>query len=148
MMKRWAVVILVIVPLVALTWAGCGGGGNGADPLRPEITEASMSPEQLHFTGGDVTIAATVRSEEPIEQVIAAVEGPDETQDVVLGPDGERYEGTFSAPGNTGDVLVSYTVTVTATSVADRTSAPFAAGTFTVQSVSQIPDPPQSPPGW
>ena len=157
MTRTWTITLLLIVPLLVLPWSGCGGGGNGdpaptppdnGDPAAPEITAASVEPTEVRFSGGVVTISATVQSEAAIDKVEAAVAGPDESQTVALQADGAGYAGTFTAPANGGGDAVVYEVTVTATDDANQTSAAFNAGQFSVQTVDVLPQPDGPPADW
>ena len=159
-MRRSALLTLLVVPLLALGMVGCGGGLALPWPATPEapeeppveidppqVTEASVTPKELRFSGGEVTIAAAVQSEGTIESVEAAVEGPDWAHTVALPAAGDDYAGVFVAPPNEGDAAVIYTVTVTATDDGQRTSEPADAGQFSVLTADELPQP-EIPPGW
>ena len=153
-MRTNALMVLFTVSMLMVLFAGCGGGGNGApppgngDPAPPQVTQASVEPQELYFTGGEVTITADVQSERTIQQVRATVNGPEEPQTVNLNLNGQQYEGTFAAPANTAATAATYTVTVTATNTSGRSSASFNAGAFTVESSTALDSPPGLPPDW
>ena len=136
--------VLMVVPLLALTLAGCGGGGDKT-VSPPAVTAPSVTPTELRFTGGAVNVSATVTAEAGVAQVVAAVAGPAGTQNVLLALSGAQYAGTFNAPANAQTAAAAYTVTVTATDTDGRTSAPSGAAQFTVQAAES---PPGAPSGW
>lgn len=132
----------MIAALAILMVAGCGGGGDGPQPPGPPtITGASVTPTDLRFTGGAVQISATVNAPAGVAGVRATVG----VTEVPLALVGAQYEGLFTAPPNAGSSAAGYTVTVTATDTQGRTSAAFAAGSFSVQAAER---PPGTPSGW
>lgn len=132
---------LMVVPLLALLATGCGSD----DVAPPTVTAASVTPTQLPFAGGVLTITATVFTVGEIYQVTATVTGPGGPQTVPLAQDGDEYAGAFTAPVNGATTAANYTVTVAATDTKGQTGAEFAAGSFSVQPAAV---PPQAPPGW
>ena len=88
-----------------------------------------------------MTITATVNAAAGVGQVRATVGAAE----VPLALVGAQYRGAFAAPSNAGATAAAYPVTVTVTDTEGRASAPFAAGTFTVQAAQRPHDPPD---GW
>lgn len=142
-MRTPPVLTLLIVATLGLVLAGCGGGGDSAGP--PQITDVSVTPRELQFAGGAVTIRATVQADAQVQQVVATVTGPAGAQTIILATSGNQFEGIFTAPANGTTTAVSYSVSVTATDTGNRVSAAYEAGTFTVQPAAL---PPAAPPGW
>lgn len=142
-MRTPPVLMLLIVAPLGLVVAGCGSGGDSAGP--PQVTDASVTPRELQFAGGAVTIQATVQADAQVQQVSATVTGPAGAQTVSLATSGDQFEGTFTAPANGATAVASYSVSVTATDTGNRVSAAYEAGTFTVQPAAP---PPAAPPGW
>jgi len=147
-MRRSPMLMVTVLSSLGLTLAGCGGGGGGGgvDLVGlPTITAAQVTPTELRFTGGAVSIAATVQAGAPIVRVSAAVTGAAGTKSVTLTLNGGQYAGAFEAPPNGGADATSYTVMITATATGGRVSAPFSADGFTVEPAAPPPD---APPGW
>jgi hypothetical protein len=137
-------VLLALLVLIVYV-AGCGGGGGGGEtPLPnepPKIIEAAVSPSELGFIGGDVTITATVTDDKKVTKVRARITGPEgtDTVDMVL-TDGQ-WRCTHAIPANTGVSTVTYTVAITAVDAEGAVSEPASRG-ITVIGVATPPPPP------
>ena len=132
--------VVVVMGLSALV-AGCGGGqGNGN--VSPIITDASVTPSELRFTGGTVTIAAKATDDESVDQVLAVVEGPAGPSTLPLALSSDYYACDYSAPPNPGPADQVYSVEVRATDNRGIVSVP-ETRSFTV---AAPPVPPETPP--
>lgn len=106
----------VIAAAAAALCAGCGGGGGGSVVLvPPTVVSTALSRYLVPSTGGSVTISAQVTGD-GISQVRASVALPGGgTANVVMSGSAGSYSGTYTAPANTTNSILTYTVTVRAT---------------------------------
>ena len=107
----------------------------------PSITEASLTPSELRFTGGTVTITVKATDDGTVAQVAAVVDGPPGASMLDLAASGDHYEATYPASANPGPTDDVYSVEVTATDDRGYVSAPRAL-TFTVTAPAAPPDAP------
>ncbi len=138
-MRMPLLLMSIAVPLTWLTIAGCSGT---TAPTPPTVTTASVTPTELRFTGGSVSIAVTVKTIVQLQQVRAAVTGPAGTEKIPLALEGTQYVGSLAVPPNEGTEVVVYSVAVWATNTAGQTSPTYFAGEFTVQPATAPPDAP------
>ncbi|NLJ36506.1 MAG: hypothetical protein GX358_09815 [candidate division WS1 bacterium] len=142
MHHRFALLALLVLTVYV---AGCGGGGGGETPLPnepPKIIETAVSPSELGFIGGDVTITATVTDDKKVARVRARITGPEGTDTVDMTLTDGQWLAIYSVPANTGFSTVSYTVTITAVDAEDAVSEPASRG-ITVIGVATPPPPPE-----
>ncbi len=79
---------------------GCVGGRGETAP--PTISDVQVSPTQLRFVGGEVTVSAKVSDPSGVTEVWAEVQKPDGTKEqVAMSLAGEVYRGTIRATANT-----------------------------------------------
>jgi hypothetical protein len=124
-------------------FAGCGGGGPPPVDNPPAVSGASVAPAELRYTGGQVSITATVTDDRGVGSVVAAVTGPGGTPaTVAMSLTSGRYEGAYDAAGNATIADQAYTVRVTANDNAGQ-SASSAALSFKVKSA--YAPPPEGP---
>jgi hypothetical protein len=83
----------------------------------PAVSDPSVAPRSLPAAGGVVTIQATATDNRGISDVYARVTAPGGgTTDVPLeGISSSRFEGTYTAPANTGLTSSQYAISITAT---------------------------------
>lgn len=146
-MRKWMALMLWTMLLPMVSSSGCHHRDDSPpSPNRPAITATSIDPQQLRFSGGDVTIAASVYSDTWIHAVVATIDGPGSTDSAPLQSSGGRYETVYTVPANTGNTQARYTVTIIATNSAGQTSA--TPGAITVQPANALPQPPDEPDAW
>ncbi len=91
---------LLLVGLFGMV-AGCGGGGP-SDTTPPTISDVQVSPTQLRFTGGEVTVSAKVSDPSGVAEVWAEVQKPDGTKErVAMSLAGEVYRVAITVAANT-----------------------------------------------
>ncbi|MBI2298730.1 MAG: hypothetical protein HYU66_07240 [Armatimonadetes bacterium] len=130
--------------------------GQPAENQLPSIDTVAASPDPLPFTGGEVTIRATIHDPEDDEieaaaQVVvagaAARTSPGELigeTDLAREGSTDIYSGTVEVPGNAGTANAVYTVTVSARDGDNRPTVQ-KVGSFAVAGVAPPPPPPSEP---
>lgn len=145
-----------VLAALAVGWvialAGCGGGGDSggtappvtppADTTPPAISEATVAPTTLSFTGGRVTVTAQVTDASGVARVWMVLTRPDgSTQTVDMARSSETaYGASCDAAANTvpGDPDDVYTVRIHARDARGNVAAS-APLTFTVKAVEAPP---------
>lgn len=117
---------------------------DGGPPAPPalSITTADASPGLLDFSGGTVTLQATLGTAAGVGSVQASIAGPDGTVDIDLPRNGESCCGTFEAPLNTTLVNRQYTVTIEVRDELGNLLASRPLTGFVVKGLSPPPPPP------
>ncbi len=83
---------------------------------RPAVSDPEVTPTALPAEGGLVTIAATATDNRSVSEVFAVVTDPagGETTATMDPVSATRFQGTWTAPANSGSADATYTLTVTA----------------------------------
>ena len=105
-MVRWGIWLMICLMMLTemVVMNGCYEGVV-ADRTPPEISNYQVSPTELRFVGGEVTISAVVSDPSGVERVWVVVQKPDGTSmEVFLSPaGGDGYRGTIQVGSNTRD---------------------------------------------
>jgi hypothetical protein len=83
----------------------------------PSVVEPTLTPQFLPATGGPATISARVTDDRSVSSVyalITALPGGGSTEVPLQSNEYPRYEGTFTAPANTGALAAAYIVEIIA----------------------------------
>ena len=118
----------------------------------PRICRTSVSPSELPFTGGSVTVTVEVCPSAGVTRITGQLRRPDGTavgEPVELARvRGRQWSGDLSVPGNTRtDADVEYVITVRACDkCGGETPAPgVEAGRVRVKAAPSLPEPPFRP---
>lgn len=99
-MQIWAKGVLGLI-LVALLF-GCGGGAP-SDTTPPSLREIQVTPSELRFNGGEITISAKASDPSGVVEVWAEVQKPDGAKErVEMELVGDNvYQGQYNIEANT-----------------------------------------------
>jgi hypothetical protein len=107
---RWSLLSLAAAAALLVAPAPAGA----ADETPPAISNAVVSPSGLPFTGGTVTITATVTDDVGVAAVHADIYGPFVASVVLLPTGPSTYSGTYGVGANGTPEPVGYQVTISA----------------------------------
>ncbi len=129
----------------------CGGGSGGSSFSKksaaatspPSISDISITPINLRFTGGNVQVDCTVTDNRGVVSVDVDVAGPSGSQVFAMTASGDDYSATVpvSANENIYEENAIYTFVIKATDT-DNNKFNSTSFTVTVQAMKRPPDPP------
>ena len=139
-----------------IVFCACGGGGGGgsssndAGPVQtdftnPVISGINITPLNLHFTGGNISVAATVTDDEEVASVRVIVSGAG-SQNIPMTKVVDDYNLVLSLPKNESltEVDAEYSLLIRAQDAAGN-SVDSASFDLTVKSIKRPPLPPLIP---
>ena len=145
----------VLLLSMALLLTSCGGGGGSSssssstpvktDFTNPVISGINITPLNLHFTGGNITVLATVTDDEEVGSVRVIVSGA-ASQNIPMTQVVDDYNVVVTLPKNENltEIAAEYSLLIRATDKAgnSRDSASF---NLTVKAIKRPPLPPLIP---
>lgn len=141
-------ILLVIVYLSTSCIGGGGGGGSGSSNKKaPDITGITISPLQVRFSGGDITVDASVTDNDGVSSVVIEVAGTVNQNVAASNSSGDNYTAVVSLPANEDlfEIENDFTLTIRATDAKGniKRTLPY---TVTVEAMRRPPAPPINAP--
>jgi len=139
----------MVTAVIALSCAGCGGGGEPAgDATPPTITAVRADvPIGFNFTGGNVAVSASVTDNVAVASVRTRV-FKDGTELSPLGltlKSGSTYGGVYAVPGNATAKAQTYSVRVWAQDTSGKTAESSSVSFSVPPAGGEIPPLPPAP---
>ena len=130
------VVVVVVV-------GGSSTPSTPAESQDPVLSSINISPLNLHFTGGAITVSADATDNVGVSSVVVNVTGASNQQVNLTNSSGDTYDGVVNLTANESlvneDAVYTFQIVASDAAANQDSSANF---TITVKSMLRPPDPP------